>query len=444
VKRLIAHVLAACLVADAAFAGQSPGSSLTLEDALAAAAAANRPLKAAQIAATRAGDEIEVMRTKRLPVLDVKSLFGTLLAPFTLTFPAGSLGTYPPIGPIPFEDTDVTSPARPVTTLFFTAAQPLTQLRRVGLGTKVAEAERDIANEEVRRQRLEVATSVKKVYYGLLQARSARTTIDEAGTLLAELQRVVNEYEQREAVLPADRLAVDARIAELELQRVTVSNTIASLSEQMNVLLGRDVLTSFDVVMPSAVAEPDAAGALARAAEARPEVREADLKAQQAGFNVRLKQEAFVPDVSVMASYLGLYNVDIVPQHTASVGLFVTWEPFDWGRRKLEKQSAQHLADAAELARTEARERVRADVNARQRRLVEARAALHVADANARLAGERLRVARERLSQQAALVKDVLEAQVGATEAAQRRQQAELALWTAIADLEQAIGDTAP
>jgi outer membrane protein TolC len=417
---------------------------LTLDDALSAAAAANRPLKAAQLAAAHAADEVEAMRTRRLPVFDVKSLFGTLLAPFALTFPAGSLGTYPQIGPIPSAETEISSPAQPITTFLFTAAQPLTQLRRVGVGTKVAEAERDLAAEDVRRQRLEVATNVKKVYYGLLQAKAARATIEEGAALLTELQRVVGEYARREVVLPADRLAVDTRLAELELQRVTVANAIASLSEQLNVLLGRDAETPFDVVMPAALAEPDAEGALARASEARPEVRQADLKARQAGLNVQLKHEALVPEVSVMASYLGLYNVDVVPQHTAAVGLFVSWEPFDWGRRRLEKRGAQQLADAAELARIEARERVRADVRARQRHVGEARAQLGVAQANVRLADEKLRVARERFGQQATLVKDVLEAQVGVAEAAERRQQAELDVWTAIADLERAIGDTAP
>ena len=437
-------VLMSVLVVPATAAAQTP-ARLTVDDAVALAVEGNRTLKAATLEATRAGEERDAMLTHRFPVLDTKSLVGTSLAPFTLTFPAGSLGSYPPIGPIPSVDTEISSPVKPMIGLFVTATQPLTQLRRIDLGAKALGAAQHIAAEEVRSRRLELVTRVRKVCYGLLQAQAARGALDEAATLLTELRRVVGEYADREVVLPADRLAVEARLAQTDLQRAKVENTIVSLSEQLNVLLGRDPSTPVEIVPPSPpVAEPDIARAQARALEARPEVREADLRATQAGFNVRLKQEAYVPEVSIMASYLGLYNVDIVPEHTAAVGLFFSWEPFDWGRRKLEKQAAQHQADAAALAQAETRALIRVDVAARHRHVHEARLALAAADADDALSREKLRVARERLGQQAALLKDVLDAQVARADTVQRRQQAELELWTAIAELDQAIGDSAP
>ena len=90
------------------------------------------------------------------------------------------------------------------------------------------------------------------------------------------------------------------------------------------------------------------------------------------------------------------------------------------------------------------REAIRVDVAARHRAVIEARLGLRAAEAEDALAQERLRVARERLGQQATLLKDVLDAQVARADTAQRRQEAELDLWTSIAELDQAIGDSAP
>jgi len=439
-------LLLGALAVSATAAAQTPAPArLTVDEAVALALEGNRTLRAADLEAKRAGEEQQALLARRFPVLDTKGLVGSSLAPFTLTFPAGSLGTFPSTGPIPFTDTDITSPARPMVALFVTATQPLTQLRRIDLGAKALGAARGVADEQVRRRRLDVVTSVRKACYGLLAAQAARGAIDEALTLLAELRRVVGEYADREVVLPADRLAVEARLAQTELQRARVDHSIATLSEQLNVLLGRDVSTPVEIVpAPPPSGEPELASAQVRAAAGRPEVREADLRAAQAGFNVRLKQEAFVPDVSVMASYMGLYNVDILPENTAAVGLWFSWEPFDWGRRKLEKQAAQHQADAAALAQAEARDAIRVDVAAHHRAVEEARLGLRAAEAEDAVARERLRVARERLGEQAALLKDVLDAQVARADTAQRRQKAELDLWTSIAELDQAIGDSAP
>jgi outer membrane protein len=445
VPRRVALLLVMLALAGRAAAQSSTGTTLTIDQAEQLALAGNRPVKAAVLMADRADRQVEALRTRRLPNFDLRALGGSLLAPLAFDFPAGSLGTYPATGPIPFADTEITSPARPAFGVLFTVAQPLTQLHKVSLGTRALEVGRDLAREEVRLKQAELVTNVKKAYFGLLQAEATLHTIADAETLLTELKREVGEYVSRQVALPADALAVDTRLAETTLNRVKAENAVASLKEQLNVLMGRELGEPLEVVMPpDAETQVDLAAAQQRAVEQRPEVRDADLKAVQADYRARLTRADRLPDVSVMAGYLGMYNVAVLPRDTLGVGIYLSWEPFDWGRRRLEQEADGKAADAAALGKAEARALVRADVSARYRTLAEARAALHVAEVGADAAAENLRVAKSRYDQQATLLKDLLDAQLSMALARQHQQEAQLAVWTARAELEHAMGDAAP
>ena len=427
-------------------AAQSGNSAtLTLDQAVQQALVGNRPVKAASMMPDRVDKQIEALRTQRLPNFDLRSFGGSLLAPIYFDFPAGSFGNYEATGPIPFTDTSIKSPALPALGVLFTVAQPLTQLHKISLGTKVLETSRDLAREDLRQKQADLVTSVKKVYYGLLETRALLATLAEAESLVTELQREVKEYVSRQVALPGDEMTVEVRLAETALEKVKTESALLGLRDQLNLLLGRDLSEPLEVVMPpQPEADVDLTTAQRRALEHRPEVHDAVLKAKQAGYAVQVKQADFLPDVSVMVSYLGMYNVAVLPRDTLGAGIYLTWEPFDWGRRRLEREASQKTADAATIGIAEAREQVLADVNASVRALTEARAALRVAELTATAADENLRVARSRYSQQASLLRDVLEAQLAVASARQKQQHAQLATWIARAELERAMGDAAP
>ena len=84
----------------------------------------------------------------------------------------------------------------------------------------------------------------------------------------------------------------------------------------MNRLLGRALTTPFRVEpMPEAAAPIlTLAAARQRAAESRPEIRQADLKEQQAEFERRLAKAEYIPDLSVSLRYVGFTNFDVYRQ----------------------------------------------------------------------------------------------------------------------------------
>jgi len=438
-------VLAVLLASVPRVRGQGGGGeTLTLDQALSLALAGNRPIAAAKLDVEKAEQDVTLLKTRRRPLFDVRVLEGGFLMPMEFFFKTGLFGTFPSTGPVPMQDTPVASPRGLNTIALFTASQPLTQLHRIGIGTQLYSLGRTLAEEKVREQQQSLVADVKRLYYGILTAQSGLRAVDEAITLFKELDRVMTDYVERQVVLPADRLSVQTQLAKVGQQRLTVLNTEATLKEQLNLLMGRDVETAVNLspVPDATIFEVDLAAAQKRAAERRPALRQADLNVKRAETDLRLKKAEAIPDLSLFFAYTRLINIEILPKSIMALGVTLDWEPFDWGRRKIETATRERTVQQATLAAREAAARVQVDVNARFRKVAEARALLQVTELARRTAQEKLRVATDRYETDAALVKDVLEAQAGLAEATQKHEEALLALWTARAEFEQAIGES--
>jgi outer membrane protein TolC len=206
--------------------------------------------------------------------------------------------------------------------------------------------------------------------------------------------------------------------------------------------MGRPINTDFSVAAgPADTAfEVDLAQVEARAIDQRPDIRKARLKAKQAEFDLNRTKASALPEISLAFDYVGFYNFPVLPQAIATVGVVGTWEPLDWGRRKLEAKAKAQVLAQAKLASAESEDAVRLDVRERYRKIQEARAMLNVAGLAQQTAREKLRVATERYRLEATLYQQVLEAQTGLADADQRYRQALTAFWTARADFDVASG----
>lgn len=415
---------------------------LTLETAIATALDANRVGRIHALGEARAADAVKALGSERLPRFDLKAFSGGVLSPMTFTFAQGAFGTFESTGPIPFADTAVAAPRSLGTAVLFTAVQPITQLRQISTGERLLELGRQLAVEKTRASQLTIVGDVRRSYFGLQQVAAGMAAAREARVQLDELERVVGEYVAREVALPADHLAVRTERARVDQSIVSLRNMEATLKERLNLLMGRELATPFEAAgefAPAAI-DIDIDAAVARARADRPAVREAALNAQRASEDARLTAQKRLPDVGVGFMLARLFNIDVIPETIAAAGVVVSWEPFDWGRRSLERADKARALEQAQLARQEAEASVTLDVNVKYRALTEARSALEVADLARQTASERLRVATDRYRVEAALLKDVLEAQTAVARTVQDYQQALGAFWTARADLDEAIG----
>jgi outer membrane protein len=421
---------------------QDNGAILTLDQAIATALDGNRLGRINALGEARAADDVEALKTQRLPRFDFKLFEGGVMSPITLTFGQGAFGTFPSTGPIPFAETRIESPRALSTAMLFTAVQPITQLWKVSAGEKLLDLGRQLAAEKTRASRVTLVAELRRAYFGLQQVGAGLTAAREALVQLEELDRVVGEYVAREAALPGDHLAVRTERARVDQSIVTMRNLEATLKERINLLMGRDLATPFVPAGEFARAEVeiDLVSAVAAAREQRPAVREAALNVQRAMEDAQLTERKRLPDVGIGITMARLFNVEVIPETIAAAGILVSWEPFDWGRRRLERADKARVVEQARLAQQEAEAAVTLDVSAKHRALLAAGSGLEVADLARQTASERLRVATDRYRVDAALLKDVLEAQTSLARTIQEYQQALGAFWTARADLDEAIG----
>lgn len=417
--------------------------TLTLDQAVAAALKSNRLVRAARLEVEKADDAVEMARTYRLPQFNFRLYELQFLTRSDFLFPGGVFGSFPMIGPVPPANTPVYIARRPASIPYFQATQPLTQLRRVKLGVELQRLGQMIAQEKLREQQQDITNQVKTAYYNLLQAQSGIEATEEALALLKEVNRVSNQALVEQVVLQGDVLDAQAGLAKTELDLVVLNNTSATLKEKLNELMGRDLSADF-TVRGALEAEPfdmELAAARARALAQRPELREARLKKQQAEADYKSKKTEYIPDVSLIFTYLSFFNVSVLPRNITAAGFTLSWDVFDFGRKKQELLAKNHTIEQADAAIDETDAQIQLDVGNRYRKIKEATQQLRVASLSRDAAQERVRVGLNRYEQKTVMMKDLLQLQTSLAESSYKYLESLLAYWTARAELEKAMGE---
>src|SRR5262249_22753096 len=165
------------------------GQVLTLADAIDAAASNNRTIRSAELQRDKAVEDLRIARTHRLPVLSVTTLASQPITLGGVTFERGALGVYPGIGPIPGVTTTLESPLQPGLVFFGSVAQPLTQRYRMGWGIDRGRGGVEAASEKIRTTRKSTTNEVRRLYYGIVQAESARKQLQSTIAFLEKLNR---------------------------------------------------------------------------------------------------------------------------------------------------------------------------------------------------------------------------------------------------------------
>jgi outer membrane protein len=420
------------------------GEELTLDQAVQLAVKQNRGVRNSLLDVAKANNRIAQLHTRLLPSLNFYALGSQQLQAIDFTFNRGLLGVYPGIGPVPAEDTTVRTPLQPTGILLARVSQPLSTLHRIRLDLKTLQLNARIAEEQSRQQRLDVVRNVKKLYYGIQQLESSRQGVAETLKLYQELDRLTQNYLKQQTALEADALAVQANLARTEQTSLTLDDQEATAKEQLNQILGRDVLTEFSVgpIAEAGEFETDMPAARKRALDMRPEIRKARLQIAAAEQDVRAKRAEYIPDIAADFNNVTLLNFNqFIPSHFTGIGVSLSWEPFDWGRRKNELAEKRNTAEQAKTGAADAESLIIIDVNDKFRRLRQTRAQLRVARLTRQAAVENLRVIRNRYQVEASLLKDVLEAQARVEQANTASEQALADFWTARAEFERALGE---
>jgi outer membrane protein TolC len=320
--------------------------------------------------------------------------------------------------------------------------QPLTQQYKIGLGIRATELGREIAKEDVRAEKQKIAAEVRNAYFELAATQAAVDATGEAVKTLREAQRVTLRYIAEKTVLKGDALEVDARLNKAQYDLSVAENGLATQQEHLNQLLARDLETSFrvDFIPEEDTTTLSLEEARQQASQNRPEIRQAHLKEKEADYDRRIAKAEYIPDLGLAVSYQGFQNVQVLPTNVAVAGFAMTWEPFDWGRRRNRVREKSNTLAQARNGAQEAESQIGVEVGLKYRKWKESSLLLKATRTGHEAAAEEFRVTSNKYKEQAALMKDLLQAQARSSETAFQYQQALSSYWSAFAELRKAMG----
>jgi outer membrane protein TolC len=133
--------------------------------------------------------------------------------------------------------------------------------------------------------------------------------------------------------------------------------------------------------------------------------------------------------------------VQVLPTNVGVAGFALTWEPFDWGRRRNRIREKSNTLAQARNGAQEAESQIGVEVAAKYRKWKESALLLKATRTGHEAAAEEFRVTSNKYQEQAALVRDLLQAQARSSETAFQYQQALSSYWSSLADLRRAMGE---
>jgi outer membrane protein len=449
--RAVALALVPVLAGQLAAAQDAPGSAavppvlrLTVEDAVSRAVAASPGL--ARLSAQEAAAEAQRRgaHAERWPQLDLSAGYQRRSAVPELAIVA------------PTSD-----PARPVERVVVFpniqdnwraragVALPLYTGGRVSAQVAAAEQGRAAAQEDLRAGRADLVLETKTAYWSLVTAREGVRVLEES---IKAFDAHLRDAQNRERFGMAARnevLAVQVERDRVELEQLQATAGAELAEANLQRLLDLPPLTRVEAAEPLAAPPPVTApleALVAEAATARPERKALAARASAASAMAGAERGARLPQLALSGGYsYANPNRDIVPptadwKDTWDVGVGLSWNLFDGGRRSAGEARARAQADAVREQLRELDRAIRLEVTRRTLELQTARARVALAERSVASAAENRRVAGDRYREGVIPSSERLDAELAHERAALAHTEALAALRLAAAGLDRAVG----
>jgi outer membrane protein, heavy metal efflux system len=276
--------------------------------------------------------------------------------------------------------------------LAFVAGQSLPWPAKLRLRGEIASREADEVAQQLARARLGVAASVRRAYYGLLQARAIEDLTREQAEVWRQIEGVARARYSVGQANQQDVLRTQVELTRIGQVLAEQSAEAAIRVAEINRLLGRPAEMPLATTGTLAGGEPAAAlgDEIDRLGARSPERAAAGIALDRARLAVLLAKKEYLPDLSVQGGYMNRGGLDLMWQAGVTVSL-----PLNRKRRESAVAEAEALLGAtqARLSAVEIQLRLRT-----QERLAQ----LEAAQKTAALYGEGI-VPQDRMSVEAAV-----------------------------------------
>jgi outer membrane protein len=415
---------------------------LTMTEAVDLALKQNRMVKIARLQVEEDQQKKAGAKSLYFPTLKNESNLLHISELQNIILPTGSFGQIPGAGPFPTRDLAIDQGKLTFLTSGTSLAQPLTQLLRIKQENKIAQAEVATSQSEVRKAELEVTLKVHEMYYTLLVAElNRRAAEQELGYAEVDLQESSDDVKNGSALRVAE-VGSRARLLESKHSLLTVELQIADLNSQFNDLLGLPLDTKLEVepAVKTDVVLPGKDECVRMAWAGNPEIRSAEETVRKADAAVGAARTKFIPDITAFARYSYQNGVPFLVHNFGTVGVNLTYDLFDFGRRRAEVRQQEAQLRKAEENLERLKDEVAVQVDQTYNKLQRTKNMVEVAQQLVDLRSESERLASNQFRQGAVLVSERRKAGAEVYKAQADLLQANLAYVLARVELDRTIG----
>jgi outer membrane protein TolC len=417
--------------------------NLTLTEAVQLALAQNRALKIARLRVLENEQKKAGERSAYFPTLNNQSNILHITELQQIEIPAGAFGGVSGTA-IPAQGLSLGQGKSTFLSSGTMLAQPLTQLLRVHAQNRIAAAEVASSREDLKKAENQVAIQVHTLYYASLIARLQKQAAEQQTAYAAERLRESEDDIRNGSGLKV--AALDGRAGLLQGQQtvLTAELQLSDLAAELNDLLGLPLDTQLvlDPAVSANVQLHSCEEFVQTAWAENPEIRAAQDSVQKTKAAVSAAETAYIPDVTAYARDSYQNGVPFLAHNFGEFGVHLSWEIFDFGKRRAAVRERQtQLAEAEENLRR-LQDEVAVTIQRGYNKLEQTRNMVQVADEVVQLRQESERLAENQRSQGAILVSDRRQATAASYKAQADLLQAQLGYLLAWAELQQAVGRT--
>jgi outer membrane protein TolC len=344
--------LGLCWFATRAFGAEA--LRLTLPEAVQMALRGNRALKIARLKVVEQEQKKAAAKSGYFPELKNFSSVLRTTAEQNITIPAGAFGVLPAGGYVPGRDVLINQGGQTLVSSGTSLVQPLTPLIRIREANRIAASEVAVSRDELKKAENEVALEVHAAYYGILIARLQQQAAEQETDYASVRLRESEDDVRNGAALRVSTIEARSGLLEGKQAVLTSSLRVSDLTTELNDLLGLPLDTALELsaIEPASLDQESRDEYLQKAWADSPEILTAAQKVQQAKAAVTAKKSTYIPDIAAFARHSYQNGVPFLVHNFGTVGVNLTYDVFDFGKRRAEvREREAQLAQAEENLR---------------------------------------------------------------------------------------------
>jgi outer membrane protein TolC len=320
----------------------------------------------------------------------------------------------------------------------------LTQLIRIRQANRIAAADVAVSRDDLKKAETEVALQVHTAYFGILIARLQTQAAEQQSAYASERLRESEEDVRNGSALNVAAIQGKAGLLESQQSVLTAELQLSDLNTELNDLLGLplDTQLDLDAAVQTSIELRSREEYLQTAWSENPEILAAEEAVRKAKAGVAAAKSAYIPDITAYARQSYQDGVPFLVQNFGTFGVNLTYDVFDFGRRRSAVREREAQLAQAEEDLQRLKDQVAVGIDREYNKLERTRSMVEVAKQVVELRQESERLAQNQLSQGILLVSDRRQSTAATYKAQADYLQASLGYLLAWAELEQAVGRT--